>query len=139
MRFSARDYLLIVAGSERNERDMKDSHEGGEFHYFAVYHSDEGSDWSVLMSREEAERVAADWVVSDWAQALFRSAKFLEIYVCQVPSDLIPDDDARNQYDADEWSLWDYDQATLESFGDVTVHANWINVGNSGGRALTDR
>ena len=109
-----------------------------EFHYFAVYHSDEDSDWEVLMSREEAEREAADWVVSDWAQALFRSAKFLEIYVCQVPSDLIPDDDERT-YDADDWTLWDYDQATLESFGDVTVHANWINATDTKGSILTDR
>ena len=112
-----------------------------EFHYFAVYHSSEDSDWSVFMSRADAERQAEEWAYCrDNFVDLFRSAKFLEIYVCQVPSDLIPDDDARNQYDADEWSLWDYDQATLESFGDVTVHANWINAGNIGATfTLTDR
>ena len=109
-----------------------------EFHYFAVYHSDEDSDWSVFMSREDAERQADDWTVQDNFMDLFRDSKFLEIYVCQVPSHLIPDDDERT-HDADDWTLWDYDQATLESFGEITIFANWVNVGNSGGRALTDR
>ena len=110
-----------------------------DYTYFAVYHSDEDSDWSVLMTREEAELKASEWVVSDWAQDLFRSAKFLEIYVCQVPSELIPSDEERT-YDENDWTLWDYDAETLEGFGEVTVWANWVNAGNIGATfTITER
>ena len=99
--------------------------------YFAVYHSDNDSDWSVFETREDAERQAEEWTVEENFVDLFRGSKFLEIWVCQVPSELIPSDEERT-YDENDWTLWDYDQATLESFGDVTTHANWINAGNIG-------
>lgn len=110
-----------------------------EYTYFAVYHSDNDSDWSVFMNRADAERQAEEWAYCrDNFMDLFRGSKFLEIYVCQVPSQLIPDDEDRT-YDENDWTLWDYDQATLESFGDVTVHANWINATDTKGSILTAR
>jgi len=105
-----------------------------EFVYFAVYHSDNDSDWTVCESREEAERVANEWVGEDWAQDLFRNSDFLEIYVCQVPAHLIPSDEEREALDAryEDWSLWNYTEKDLQDFGGVTVHADWVNAGNQG-------
>ena len=108
-----------------------------EYTYFAVYHSDNDSDWEVFETREDAERQAEEWTVEENFMDLFRGSKFLEIYVCQVPSQLIPDDEDRT-YDDNDWTLWDYDQETLESFGTVTVWANWVNAGNIGATFTLD-